>query len=97
MNIIFNTTTGDDVEITVEGSYEQPDDSVGYGGSFWIEKIYLPTDLCANDIQSLISKKSTARIEDTGMQKGAEGIYEAKQDVLCAKHERQMDNLRGLL
>lgn len=93
--ISFDTTVGDDIPVTVIGSYDRPDPSVGYYGSFEVESVYISYDLLANDISSLLTKKQFDDLDYEGVQAATTQAYEEKEAAAESRYQRERnDNLR---
>lgn len=76
MKIEFESLVGDDIPVVIAGSYFEADESVGYGGAFDIEAIYIKADVKREcNIESLFQVNSTwKRLESEGMRAGEKFI-----------------------
>lgn len=90
MKITFQTTVGDGIEVDVSGSYDKPDVSVRYFGSFEVESVCLQND--SINIISLLTDKQIDVLEWRGVDAAKYQIIEAKYEAAEARYQVMKDN-----
>ena len=80
MEIKFNATIGDDIDVVVTGDYSAPDDSCGYQGQFDISTVCLDYDVLERNLSSIIKLDEYETLEERGACEAEKALREAKFD-----------------
>jgi len=64
----FTTTIGDGIKVAVQGEYEPGDANTGILSEYLIHRIWVETDLDANNLYKLIDYYTLVRIRAKGRQ-----------------------------